>query len=406
MVIALGDPVVSTAWDITVTGEHNYFVAGSETSSPVLVHNADNPACGELSPARLIKWGQLTTDDLAALNPVLNELATELTSTSPATRQRLLNAFADFATNNPALARSIDTRWYVEAANASNTSQANFRKLLDVTTTTPALRQISPDAIGQITRNTTQLNELVELSPRLDPLTPKVNNLRDVDVTQELVKAWENDPIRLLRALDVEPGGTGKPVLAASPFRVNRLDKGPYDSQKIIEPDPGKLIQDYTGPGASYQVSRDGRDYVAVYDSEGWLDATAAANRVLGEADDTIILAIDIRLKPQDLFGKNDLADFQAANRVVKDDEVALPDIQVQVRGEPEGVTISMTEYFQNPNGSKPPLGWTWHHHQETGRMQLVRTDWHGATNHTGGSTIWGASAGERLLALLNTNGQ
>lgn len=34
--------------------------------------------------------------------------------------------------------------------------------------------------------------------------------------------------------------------------------------------------------------------------------------------------------------------------------------------------------------------GYTWHHHQETGRMQLVDEAVHSAVNHTGGTKFWG----------------
>jgi len=41
----------------------------------------------------------------------------------------------------------------------------------------------------------------------------------------------------------------------------------------------------------------------------------------------------------------------------------------------------------------KPPAqrvpGYTWHHHQERGRMQLVPTDIHDETGHTGGMKMW-----------------
>jgi addiction module HigA family antidote len=32
----------------------------------------------------------------------------------------------------------------------------------------------------------------------------------------------------------------------------------------------------------------------------------------------------------------------------------------------------------------------TWHHHQDTGRMQLVRSDLHTAVRHVGGNAMWG----------------
>ncbi|MEM7548053.1 MAG: HNH endonuclease [Bacteroidota bacterium] len=32
----------------------------------------------------------------------------------------------------------------------------------------------------------------------------------------------------------------------------------------------------------------------------------------------------------------------------------------------------------------------TWHHHQTTGRMQLVNSKIHSQTGHTGGFSLWG----------------
>ena len=37
----------------------------------------------------------------------------------------------------------------------------------------------------------------------------------------------------------------------------------------------------------------------------------------------------------------------------------------------------------------KKPRGYTWHHNQQQGLMQLVRTDIHARTAHTGGDSIW-----------------
>jgi hypothetical protein len=41
-------------------------------------------------------------------------------------------------------------------------------------------------------------------------------------------------------------------------------------------------------------------------------------------------------------------------------------------------------------NSENPrPKGYTWHHHQDRGRMQLVETEAHRKTGHTGGFKIW-----------------
>lgn len=41
-------------------------------------------------------------------------------------------------------------------------------------------------------------------------------------------------------------------------------------------------------------------------------------------------------------------------------------------------------------NGAEKIPGYTWHHHPETGRLQLVATSVHGKMGHTGGNQIWG----------------
>jgi hypothetical protein len=38
---------------------------------------------------------------------------------------------------------------------------------------------------------------------------------------------------------------------------------------------------------------------------------------------------------------------------------------------------------------SVTPKGYTWHHHQTFGRMQLVERNIHRATGHTGGFSLW-----------------
>lgn len=46
-------------------------------------------------------------------------------------------------------------------------------------------------------------------------------------------------------------------------------------------------------------------------------------------------------------------------------------------------------------NGDKPE-GYTWHHHEDPGRMQLVPSDIHEKTGHTGGRSLWGGGSEAR----------
>ena len=46
-------------------------------------------------------------------------------------------------------------------------------------------------------------------------------------------------------------------------------------------------------------------------------------------------------------------------------------------------------------NGDKPE-GYTWHHYEDQGRMQLVDSEIHAKTPHTGGRSIWGGGSEAR----------
>ena len=46
----------------------------------------------------------------------------------------------------------------------------------------------------------------------------------------------------------------------------------------------------------------------------------------------------------------------------------------------------------------KTPQGYTWHHYEETGQMQLVNSEIHNKTAHTGGKNFWGGGSEKRSL--------
>lgn len=47
-------------------------------------------------------------------------------------------------------------------------------------------------------------------------------------------------------------------------------------------------------------------------------------------------------------------------------------------------------QFAQIEGGRKKIDGYTWHHHQDTGRMQLVSRDLHNWIKHLGGNALWG----------------
>jgi hypothetical protein len=54
-----------------------------------------------------------------------------------------------------------------------------------------------------------------------------------------------------------------------------------------------------------------------------------------------------------------------------------------------EDFKLADAEFAKLNNGAKPPKGFTWHHHQEIGRMELVDTRAHGNAWHPGGVAIF-----------------
>jgi hypothetical protein len=59
------------------------------------------------------------------------------------------------------------------------------------------------------------------------------------------------------------------------------------------------------------------------------------------------------------------------------------------------GKQFTQKQLDQISKGIKPE-GYTWHHHQDTGVLQLVDSALHQKTGHTGGRSIWGGGANNR----------
>jgi hypothetical protein len=54
----------------------------------------------------------------------------------------------------------------------------------------------------------------------------------------------------------------------------------------------------------------------------------------------------------------------------------------------------------------KNPAGFDWHHGQQRGRIELVRSDIHGRTPHLGGDKVWGSKSPSSLQKLIKVSGR
>lgn len=83
---------------------------------------------------------------------------------------------------------------------------------------------------------------------------------------------------------------------------------------------------------------------------------------------------------PEDLYEASDKEQFAECNKQLKE----------AVEKDPELAKKFTPEQLEQIKNGDTPDGYTWHHNEEKGKMQLVDSDIHAKTGHTGGKTIWG----------------
>ncbi|MBD8513422.1 HNH endonuclease [Photobacterium sp. CAU 1568] len=89
----------------------------------------------------------------------------------------------------------------------------------------------------------------------------------------------------------------------------------------------------------------------------------------------------DTRFKASD-FGS---ASYQAQMRMATRDLREIIEVNLQLRSQ---FNASQLQAIQSGNAKIP--GYTWHHHQDTGRMQFVDESVHRSTGHIGGEAMIG----------------
>ena len=90
--------------------------------------------------------------------------------------------------------------------------------------------------------------------------------------------------------------------------------------------------------------------------------------------------AFDVQL-PEDKITASDKEQNDHCNEKLKE----------AVKNDPELAKKFTPEQLAQIKNGETPDGYTWHHNEETGKMQLVKTDDHQSNRHTGGVAIWGS---------------
>ncbi len=151
----------------------------------------------------------------------------------------------------------------------------------------------------------------------------------------------------------------GKPVAIGADGAENTIRQPRSFDSKVEQPD-GSVV--YTKNNQS-----------VTYDANGFPVFNAKA---------------DVYLEPKHIGSSSDTGHFKAANEQMRDALRDNPALKDQL-----GLTDAQFNHLMKDTASaKPPPDLTWHHHQDTGRMQLVERGEHDLFRggHVGGMAIWG----------------
>jgi hypothetical protein len=77
---------------------------------------------------------------------------------------------------------------------------------------------------------------------------------------------------------------------------------------------------------------------------------------------------------------ESDAKQFREANRQLLE----------QIKHNPELAETFTSEQLEQIEALETPDGYTWHHHEKPGVLQLVDEELHARTAHTGGRSLWG----------------
>lgn len=90
---------------------------------------------------------------------------------------------------------------------------------------------------------------------------------------------------------------------------------------------------------------------------------------------------------PDELLEASDKEQFNESNKQLKE----------WVKDNPGEAKEKFTkEQLEDIDKERTPEGYSWHHNEEPGKMQLVDSETHAKTGHTGGNKVWGSGSDNR----------
>jgi hypothetical protein len=193
------------------------------------------------------------------------------------------------------------------------------------------------------------------------------------------------------KAMDKDPGKGFVAADGAGEFSLRR------EGTSFIDPDVHGQMSDRA---RQVRVNEDGKVIIQQGKDKGKAkkiilsgeaDQTLTKNGFTRSRDEHGFVVFDSKFDtfvPDHMLGtQGHGAHFKHSNERVREMLKQNPDLRDEM-----GLTQKQYDFFMRKNASKDaPKGLTWHHHQDTGRMQLVDLEEHQAfVPHTGGMSIWG----------------
>ncbi|PFS00692.1 hypothetical protein COK55_31320 [Bacillus cereus] len=146
----------------------------------------------------------------------------------------------------------------------------------------------------------------------------------------------------------------------------------PEYNRKPIQPRDYKKMEINEDGTTTYTVvsKSNGKEYKVTYDKNG--------HPIFNDQFDTTL--------PESKYLSSDSEQFTFCNKDLFDKAMKDPELKSKF-------TVEELELFKE---GKKPSNYTWHHHQDIGKMQLVDYFEHEAAKHTGGRAYWGGGKNGR----------
>ena len=169
---------------------------------------------------------------------------------------------------------------------------------------------------------------------------------------------------------------------------VNGVTRHVGDAPSVRTIDGRRIAQDVEGADVTLRSPRTFDS--SVVNADGGVTYTKNGRSVTYDANGFPVFnaKADLLLDASHIASRNADDHFRAANTMVGDALRADPSLAQRLGLNAEQVT----HLTKQPPNADAPRGLTWHHHQDTGRMQLVDRAEHAhfSGGHTGGMRLWG----------------